>query len=163
MCRKPIEAKAKATVLGASGCGSESETNLNNMMLIQEKQTPAADQRIPLSTNRLHSTIPKGSFNPEHQEPGEMFVLIIVFHCFLDSDKWQYPSPQMFFNAMKRKGWNPKEEDVPLVVKIHNTVNERAWSQVIEWEKLHRLFLLLLSLLLSLSLFSCSSSSFLSF
>jgi hypothetical protein len=25
------------------------------------------------------------------------------------SSNWVYPSPQMFFNAMQRKGWTPKE------------------------------------------------------
>ena len=36
----------------------------------------------------------------------------------------------MFYNAMKRKGWDAKEEDMPQVVAIHNTVNERAWQEV---------------------------------
>ena len=25
---------------------------------------------------------------------------------------WTYPSEQMFFNAMLRKGWSPREEDM---------------------------------------------------
>eukprot|EP00947_MAST-08B_sp_MAST-8B-sp1_P002680 g2680.t1 len=50
---------------------------------------------------------------------------------------WQYPSEQMFFNAMKRKGWDPQAEDMGTVVSIHNAVNERAWRQLMEWEKLH--------------------------
>jgi cytochrome c heme-lyase len=25
---------------------------------------------------------------------------------------WVYPSEQMFFNAMRRKGWSPREEDM---------------------------------------------------
>lgn len=36
----------------------------------------------------------------------------------------------MFYNAMKRKGWDAREEDMPQVVAIHNTVNERAWQEV---------------------------------
>ena len=65
-----------------------------------------------------------------------------------------YPSEQMFFNAMRRKGWSPREEDmarcelrtrsavrcllcVSSVVAIHNTVNERAWREVLAWEVLH--------------------------
>ena len=47
---------------------------------------------------------------------------------------WQYPSEQMFFNAMKRKGWDAKEEDMHSVVAIHNSVNERAWQQVCQYE-----------------------------
>ena len=43
---------------------------------------------------------------------------------------WMYPSEQMFFNAMQRKGWRPSEGDMRTVVSIHNAVNERAWSEV---------------------------------
>jgi cytochrome c heme-lyase len=43
----------------------------------------------------------------------------------------------MFFNAMKRKGWEPKEEDMRAVVGIHNAVNERTWAEVMKWEKMH--------------------------
>lgn len=67
----------------------------------------------------------------------------------------------MFFNAMRRKGWVPREDDMPRrvtvfvtfqervltrllinmrisVVAIHNAVNERTWSEVRAWEALHR-------------------------
>ena len=43
-----------------------------------------------------------------------------------------YPSEQMFFNAMQRKGWRPSEGDMRTVVSIHNAVNERAWAEVIQ-------------------------------
>ena len=36
----------------------------------------------------------------------------------------------MFYNAMRRKGWSPSEQDMEAVVAIHNGVNERAWSEV---------------------------------
>ena len=47
---------------------------------------------------------------------------------------WLYPSEQMFFNAMQRKGWRPSEGDMRTVVSIHNAVNERAWSLIRSWE-----------------------------
>eukprot|EP01133_Synstelium_polycarpum_P009812 gene9812-11462_t len=40
----------------------------------------------------------------------------------------------MFFNAMKRKNYSPKEEDMNVVIAIHNTVNEKCWEHVMEWE-----------------------------
>jgi cytochrome c heme-lyase len=46
---------------------------------------------------------------------------------------WVYPSEQMFYNAMKRKGWQPEEDDMRAIVAIHNTVNERAWAEVRPW------------------------------
>jgi cytochrome c heme-lyase len=35
------------------------------------------------------------------------------------------------------QGWQPSEADMPTVVAIHNTVNERAWAEVLAWESLH--------------------------
>jgi len=47
-------------------------------------QLPAPDQPFPLATSRVKSTIPKAN-----AESGET---------------WVYPSPQMFWNAMLKKG-----------------------------------------------------------
>lgn len=79
-------------------------------------QTPLPGQSVPLETSRETSSIPiaKGAG---------------------DSKFWIYPSEQMFFDAMRRKNWDPKEVDMKTVVPIHNAVNERAWSQILEWEK----------------------------
>lgn len=41
---------------------------------------------------------------------------------------WVYPSQQMFYNAMRRKGWTPSEDDMAAVVAIHN-----AGASVREW------------------------------
>jgi hypothetical protein len=35
-------------------------------------------------------------------------------------------SEQQYFNAMKRKGYNPQENDVPVILSIHNLVNEQG-------------------------------------
>ncbi|KAL7813575.1 cytochrome c/c1 heme-lyase [Trichoderma aethiopicum] len=50
------------------------------------------------------------------------------------SGNWVYPSEKMFFEAMKRKGYDAREVDMKTVVPIHNAVNERAWQQIKEWE-----------------------------
>jgi hypothetical protein len=34
-----------------------------------------------------------------------------------------------------RKGWETPEEHVETMVEIHNFLNERAWNEVIKWEK----------------------------
>lgn len=54
-----------------------------------------------------------------------------------DASTWVYPSEQMFFNAMRRKGWEPSEDDMSAVVAIHNAVNERAWYEILRWEDAH--------------------------
>lgn len=79
-------------------------------------------QKITLDTKRDVSSIPKSHFNPEHQPQG--------------SSKWVYPSEQQYYNAMRRKGYNPPEQDIPIVLKIHNLVNEKGWTQIKEWESL---------------------------
>jgi cytochrome c heme-lyase len=40
----------------------------------------------------------------------------------------------MFFDAMRRKGFDARETDMRTVVPIHNAVNERAWKEIREWE-----------------------------
>jgi cytochrome c heme-lyase len=48
---------------------------------------------------------------------------------------WIYPSEEMFFNAMRRKNYDPQAEDMRTIVPIHNAVNERAWKEIREWEQ----------------------------
>jgi cytochrome c heme-lyase len=48
---------------------------------------------------------------------------------------WIYPSQEMFFNAMKRKGHDAQAQDMSSVVPIHNAVNERAWHEIKKWEE----------------------------
>jgi cytochrome c heme-lyase len=48
-----------------------------------------------------------------------------------DSTNWIYPSEEQFYQAMLRK--NKRIGDVKQVVKIHNTVNERVWKEILEW------------------------------
>jgi cytochrome c heme-lyase len=96
----------------------------NNMPKVAE-QKPWPGQRIPLNTHRVESVIPKAEFTPEHQTRVR------------ESSSWMYPSEQQFYNAMKRKGWQPREEDMKIVVSIHNHVNDRAWSHVMRYEELH--------------------------
>lgn len=86
-------------------------------------QKPAPDQPFPLPTERQVSTIPKVT------EDGS-------------KDFWVYPSQQMFWNAMLRKGWRWKDEDIEQkdmghIIKIHNANNEQAWQEVLKWEALH--------------------------
>jgi len=50
---------------------------------------------------------------------------------------WEFPSPQRFYNAMKKKGWDPNAQDIPIIVSIHNTINEQVWSKILDYEFLH--------------------------
>lgn len=55
-----------------------------------------------------------------------------------NGSRWIYPSPLMFFNALKRKGYDTEPEDVDVMVSIHNSLNEQTWNQLLQVEqKLH--------------------------
>lgn len=91
--------------------------NPANGMPAEPNQSTAPGQERPLSTERVTSSIPQGA----------------------GGGRWVYPSEQMFYNALRRKG---KAEDVdeaamPAVIAIHNNMNERAWAHVLEWEAMH--------------------------
>jgi len=96
------------------------EMNPTNMMPAPNQQ-PSPDQPFPLPTERVKSSIP----NPN------------------TGQTWVYPSQQMFWNAMKRKGWQWGPEDISAkdmdhIIKIHNTNNENAWGEVLKWERFHK-------------------------
>jgi len=113
----PVSNKSSAAALLGAGASADEAVSPANAMPPPNQQ-PAPGQRLPLSTSRVASTIP----GPQQQDgdPGD--------------DKWLYPSPQMFYNAMRRKGFEPKEEEMRTVVAIHNTVNERTWREILRWE-----------------------------
>ena len=98
----------------AEGCGAPEGVNPRNAMP-QPNQQAAPGQRHKLSKDRVTSSIP----GQDGAAP------------------WVYPSPQMFFNAMRRKGFDPQERDMETVVAIHNTVNEQTWDEIRRWEALY--------------------------
>jgi cytochrome c heme-lyase len=79
--------------------------------LTQEK---APGQTLDLPTARTLSTIPKTN---------------------TEGKVWEYPSPQQFLNALVKKGWETPEQEIPVIVDIHNFINEECWDQIMYWEK----------------------------
>jgi len=84
-------------------------------------QQPSPGQPFSLSTDRQTSSIPKAT---------------------AEGENWVYPSEQMFWNAMLRKGWRWRDEDIAPedmsnIIRIHNRNNEDAWQEVLKWEALH--------------------------
>jgi cytochrome c heme-lyase len=92
-------------------------------------QSPFPDQEIPLPTERVISSIPRAKTE--------------------DNSKWEYPSPQQFYNALRRKGWETPENAIETMVDIHNWMNEEAWAEVMKWEKEHSGYVSSLSFVLS--------------
>lgn len=75
-------------------------------------QSPAPHQNTVLPMQREESSIPRNA-----------------------DSKWEYPSPQQFYNALVRKGWETPEEHIETMVQVHNFLNEEAWLEVLKWEK----------------------------
>ena len=88
-------------------------------------QSPSPSQKLLLSTSRVSSTIPRTvvdkAASPDSPDRTKNSV-------------WEYPSPQQFYNALVRKGWETPEEHIDTMVKIHNFLNEAAWNEVMKWE-----------------------------
>lgn len=98
----------------------------NDMEFSQVERRPG--QKEIMSTTRTLSGIPKSDFNPSHQPKGQ------IKQDENDENKWVYPSEQQYYNAMIRKGYSPPEKDIGAILAIHNSVNERGWKEVMEWE-----------------------------
>ena len=103
----------------ASGCpmhakaGGGGLNELNNMPAVAA-QARAPGQEADLSTERVTSSIPMAA----------------------NDSKWTYPSPQMFWNSLVRKGkvGAAQEDDMDTVVAVHNSMNEATWLKILEWE-----------------------------
>lgn len=85
-------------------------------------QQPAPDQPFPLPKERQVSSIPRAM--PDGS-----------------TEFWVYPSQQMFWNAMLRKGWRWKDEDIKQkdmddIIKIHNANNEQVKRQIVISKKM---------------------------
>ena len=93
-------------------------------------QNRAPGQNMDLPTERTTSSIPRAAgsaYGPAVPTAG----------ATKPNDapsKWEYPSPQQFYNALVRKGWETPEEHVETMVHIHNFLNEEAWLEVLKWE-----------------------------
>ena len=114
---------SKFTAGGAAGAGAVAPHSVVGDVF--PDATPSATQRGALSTTPVASRIPKGGVDPTAGTP------------LADDATWVFPSPQRFFNAMQKKGWDPREPDMAWVVSIHNTVNEQSWARVMEYERMH--------------------------
>ncbi|EOA92177.1 Cytochrome c1 heme lyase [Exserohilum turcicum] len=91
--------------------------------------------QIRLGTEREVSTIPRAL--PDDAAPASARPANNERDTGADkkTGNWIYPSEQMFFDAMRRKAYDPSAPDMRTIVPIHNAVNERAWHEIKNWEK----------------------------
>ena len=88
---------------------SETLDPRNHLPVLTQERSPS--QTTDLPTERTSSSIPRDG-----------------------TGNWEYPSPQQFYNALVRKGWETPEREVETIVQIHNFLNEKAWEEVQKWE-----------------------------
>eukprot|EP00586_Coscinodiscus_wailesii_P019906 CAMPEP_0172515842 /NCGR_PEP_ID=MMETSP1066-20121228/271225_1 /TAXON_ID=671091 /ORGANISM="Coscinodiscus wailesii, Strain CCMP2513" /LENGTH=253 /DNA_ID=CAMNT_0013297055 /DNA_START=141 /DNA_END=898 /DNA_ORIENTATION=+ len=93
-------------------------------------QIPHPSQKLPLSTHRVTSSIPRDSPATSNDETSAA----VPTHQPTTSSNWVYPSEQQFYNAIRRKGYTADESEISTIVRIHNSVNERTWREVRKWE-----------------------------
>jgi cytochrome c heme-lyase len=110
---------AAANVFGTAVGAPGSLNPLNSMPVGLSATQKAPGQKLDLPTEKTLSGIPRP---PTEGESSSGSV-------------WEYPSPQQFYNALVRKGWETPEESIEMVVDIHNWINEGAWDEVMKWEK----------------------------
>ncbi|CAJ2511328.1 Uu.00g069530.m01.CDS01 [Anthostomella pinea] len=127
---------------------SSSSTSPTSTSTPNAQQPPRTAQS--LGTDREISTIPRSSLPTEPSTtgaaaattPGDVPTRPWPRPANMEqetgadaaSGNWIYPSEKMFFEAMKRKGHDPRTADMRTVVPIHNAVNERAWAEIKAWE-----------------------------
>jgi cytochrome c heme-lyase len=90
---------------------------------VTRKHTGLSKERVISSIPRWSSEGDSPASSPESSSSGS-------------SSNWVYPSPNQFYSAMSRKNHNPRAEDMNVVVPIHNAVNEKAWKEILEWERI---------------------------
>lgn len=152
----PMHVAGNDTNPKPSSSSSNTISKLNPLnMLPTLSQERAANQKAILSTERTRSTIPRSKDAPapgaspydkateasscpvpHDQRSAMMGGAKGESKAKAEDDKnWEYPSPQQFYNALVRKGWETPEEHVEMMVMVHNFLNERAWLEVLDWEK----------------------------
>jgi len=110
-------------------------SNLDQTIAPTAPTTSSLLSHTRLGTDREVSTIPRAlpttstSTPSTHPANGERDTAPDK-----STGNWIYPSEQMFFDAMRRKSYDPQTADMKVIVPIHNAVNERAWHEIKAWE-----------------------------
>lgn len=137
---------------------STSAVNSNNGATNDGKPNPKLQRQ--LSNDREVSTIPRAFDGPntpsaDSQQPSSPYAVSSAASHATPSNaesetghdaatgNWVYPSERQFFDALVRKSNIPgsaqsaKElaTSVASIIPIHNAVNEKAWQEILKWEK----------------------------
>ena len=128
----PVQSQAAATA-----STSNVQQSCDSSALDQSTTSPAPTasglfSNLRLGNDREISTIPRAMPTAPTDRPANNEKDTGADKA---SGNWIYPSERMFFDAMKRKQFDPQATDMKTIVPIHNAVNERAWQEIRAWEK----------------------------
>ena len=137
----PLSSSSSSTTTSSSNTNEGGHSSCSVASIeeaAQHGQSRQPGQRMLLDTRRQVSSIPRVVAGDVNSNDGttEMGTNNLPHHQHDESEnKWVYPSEQQLFNAMRRKGWKDvPEESVPIVLQIHNAVNEGTWDKICQWE-----------------------------
>ncbi|KAK6517275.1 Cytochrome c1 heme lyase [Arthrobotrys megalospora] len=130
----PPDDKTHQDPAAAAGCPVDHSTRAAWLKQQQNGKQPPEQPSVSgnLSKAREVSTIPRVTMSNGNAESPNPHTASSISPSV---GNWIYPSEKMFFDAMKRKDWDPRAEDMRMIVPIHNAVNERAWAEIKEWER----------------------------
>ncbi|KAF2622282.1 cytochrome c1 heme lyase [Macroventuria anomochaeta] len=134
----PTQLQASAAAAAAAATTSSPvQQSCDSSTLDQSTTSPAPTTtgllfNLRLGTDREISTIPRSVPNAPLDRPANNEKDTGADKA---SGNWIYPSERMFFDAMRRKSFDPEAQDMKTIVPIHNAVNERAWHEIKAWEK----------------------------
>ncbi|KAJ8117736.1 hypothetical protein OPT61_g1134 [Boeremia exigua] len=133
----PPATSAKSQAAAAPATPSPVQQSCDSSSLDQSTSSPAPTttgllSNLRLGNDREISTIPRSMPNAPTERPANNEKDTGADKA---SGNWIYPSERMFFDAMKRKSFDPQAQDMKAIVPIHNAVNERAWHEIKAWEQ----------------------------
>ena len=133
----PIDPVARAAWLEKAVQAGSSSPHPLPRSSAQPQSEPSKKTR-PLSHDREISTIPRADPSPASRTPNPTSHSPANHEqetgAHAPTGNWIYPSEKMFFDAMRRKRYDPRAADVASIVPIHNAVNEKAWAEIRAWE-----------------------------
>ncbi|KAF2127421.1 cytochrome c and c1 heme-lyase [Dothidotthia symphoricarpi CBS 119687] len=114
--QSPVQASCDSSTLDQTTTSSPAPTVLSSLSLATAREISTIPRALP-------ATPAPRPANAERDTGADK-----------KTGNWIYPSERMFFEAMKRKSFDPSETDMKTIVPIHNAVNERAWHEIKAWE-----------------------------
>lgn len=119
--RSATAAAAGFESVRAQGSGTDATTSRNNIPADLRNEREESEVRgksaAALDTTRMTSSIPMADFHPKHQrQEGKDEARDGSVGGSDGERRWVYPSPQQFYNALRRKGFDPDERDMDTYV-----------------------------------------------